>query len=45
MDNDDIVFNKTIKRLYFEQHGSWCMIKEWLLCNDMDNIDMIISND
>jgi len=21
------------------------MIKEWLICNDMDNIDMTISND
>jgi hypothetical protein len=40
-----LFFNGTIKRLYFEQHDSWYMIEEWLLCNDMDNIDMEISND
>jgi len=39
------LFNATIKWLYFEQYGSWCMIKEWLLCNDMDNIDIAFSSD
>jgi hypothetical protein len=39
------LFNVTIKWLYFEQHGCWCMIKEWLTCNDMDNIDLTILND
>jgi hypothetical protein len=27
------------------EHGNWCMINEWLLCNDMDNINMVVSND
>jgi hypothetical protein len=39
------IFNAIIKWLSYEQHGSWCMIKEWLPCNDMDNIDMAVSND
>jgi hypothetical protein len=39
------LFNATIKWLYFEQYGNWCMIKEWLLCNDMDNIDIALSSD
>jgi hypothetical protein len=39
------LFNATIKWLYFEQYGNWCMIKEWLLCNDMDNIDIAFSSD
>jgi hypothetical protein len=39
------LFNVIIKWLSYEQHGSWCMIKEWLPCNDMDNIDMVVSSD
>ncbi len=39
------LFNVTIKWLYFEQHDISCIIEDWLLCNDMDNIDIIISND
>jgi hypothetical protein len=38
-------FDAIIKWLYFNQHGSWCMIKEWLLSNDMDIIDMVVSSD
>jgi len=40
-----MAFQCDIKWLSYEQHGSWCMIKEWLWCNDMDNIDMAISSD
>jgi hypothetical protein len=39
-----LFFNGIIKRLYFEQHGSWCMIEEWLLCNDMGNVDHLPTN-
>jgi hypothetical protein len=44
MDNDDMVFQCDYQITIFE-HGNWCMTKEWLLCNDMDNINMAISND
>jgi hypothetical protein len=27
---------------YSLKHGHWCMTKELLLCNEMDNIDMVV---
>jgi hypothetical protein len=44
MDNDDMVFQCDYQNTIFE-HGNWCMTKEWLLRNDMDNINMTVSND
>ncbi len=39
------LFNVTIKLSYSKQHDSWYVIEEWLLCNDMDNIEIVVSND
>jgi hypothetical protein len=43
MDNDDMVFQCDYQITIFE-HSDWCMTKEWLFCNDMDNINMVVSN-
>jgi hypothetical protein len=37
------IFNVTIKISYSKQYDSWYMIEEWLLCNDMDNTDIVVS--
>jgi hypothetical protein len=39
MDNDDMVFQCDYQMIIFK-HGNWCVILKWLLCNEMDNIDM-----
>jgi hypothetical protein len=39
MNNDDMDFQCDYQMIIFE-HGHWCVTKIWLLCNDMDNIDM-----
>jgi hypothetical protein len=43
MDNDDMAFQCNYQMtIFWTTFNNWCMVEEWLPCNDMDNIDMIV---
>jgi hypothetical protein len=45
MDKNDMIFQCNYQMIIVSKHGSWCMAKELSLCNEMDNIDMVILSD
>lgn len=40
-----MIFQCNYQMTIVSKHGSWCMAKELFLCNEMDNIDMVVLSD
>jgi hypothetical protein len=40
-----MIFQCNYQMTLVSKHGSWCMAKELLLCNETDKFDMVVLND